>query len=114
MVNYLEMGGSNGFLFKNWRFQKFPIWKWVVPMVFCLGTEGSKSSLLRNGWFQWLDRKSTRLNSSHWPISYAVFCLKKKKKKNKKQHVKKNQKQSIDNEASYDKNQEINDKQHTV
>ena len=24
------------------------------------------------------DRKSTRLNSSHWPISYAVFCLKKK------------------------------------
>ena len=26
-----------------------------------------------------LDRKSTRLNSSHKPISYAVFCLKKKK-----------------------------------
>src|SRR5437870_12929571 len=28
-----------------------------------------------------LDRKSTRLNSSHVAISYAVFCLKKKKKK---------------------------------
>src|SRR2546421_1074148 len=28
-----------------------------------------------------LDRKSTRLNSSHDQISYAVFCLKKKKKK---------------------------------
>src|SRR3712207_8793282 len=28
------------------------------------------------------DRKSTRLNSSHANISYAVFCLKKKKKKN--------------------------------
>src|SRR4051812_49472855 len=28
-----------------------------------------------------LDRKSTRLNSSHMSISYAVFCLKKKKKK---------------------------------
>src|SRR5690242_20904049 len=27
-----------------------------------------------------LDRKSTRLNSSHMSISYAVFCLKKKKK----------------------------------
>src|SRR5436190_18187034 len=27
----------------------------------------------------WLDRKSTRLNSSHTVISYAVFCLKKKK-----------------------------------
>src|SRR5207249_9595577 len=30
------------------------------------------------------DRKSTRLNSSHVSISYAVFCLKKKKKTNKK------------------------------
>src|SRR5256885_13211945 len=30
-----------------------------------------------------LDRKSTRLNSSHLVISYAVFCLKKKKKKNR-------------------------------
>src|SRR3712207_7656162 len=29
------------------------------------------------------DRKSTRLNSSHANISYAVFCLKKKKKKNR-------------------------------
>src|SRR5438445_6552665 len=29
----------------------------------------------------WSDRKSTRLNSSHANISYAVFCLKKKKKK---------------------------------
>src|SRR5258705_7024810 len=28
----------------------------------------------------WQDRKSTRLNSSHLGISYAVFCLKKKKK----------------------------------
>src|SRR5947209_14730226 len=28
----------------------------------------------------WPDRKSTRLNSSHANISYAVFCLKKKKK----------------------------------
>src|SRR2546427_8317175 len=30
------------------------------------------------------DRKSTRLNSSHSQISYAVFCLKKKKKKTKR------------------------------
>src|SRR5258705_6255853 len=30
------------------------------------------------------DRKSTRLNSSHLGISYAVFCLKKKNKKEKK------------------------------
>src|SRR5256885_12738006 len=30
-------------------------------------------------WFASIDRKSTRLNSSHLVISYAVFCLKKKK-----------------------------------
>src|SRR5438067_3891794 len=35
------------------------------------------------------DRKSTRLNSSHVSISYAVFCLKKKKKKKKKKLTKK-------------------------
>src|SRR5438445_5309605 len=32
------------------------------------------------------DRKSTRLNSSHANISYAVFCLKKKKKKHTDTH----------------------------
>src|SRR5574337_1881092 len=32
-------------------------------------------------WRGTLDRKSTRLNSSHHSISYAVFCLKKKKKR---------------------------------
>src|SRR5204862_7050515 len=37
----------------------------------------------------WRDRKSTRLNSSHVEISYAVFCLKKKKKQkaNQKYHL---------------------------
>src|SRR3712207_7216729 len=38
----------------------------------------------RSGWGRelgaWGDRESTRLNSSHANISYAVFCLKKKKK----------------------------------
>src|SRR3989475_8395356 len=32
------------------------------------------------------DRKSTRLNSSHSQISYAVFCLKKKKKRTQRHH----------------------------
>src|SRR5205809_4192142 len=44
------------------------------------------------------DRKSTRLNSSHGYISYAVFCLKKKKKKKRKikrkRKKKKNKKQN--------------------
>src|SRR2546426_5889399 len=34
-----------------------------------------------------LDRKSTRLNSSHLVISYAVFCLKKKKQQKHARHV---------------------------
>src|SRR2546426_3828546 len=42
------------------------------------------SQRTRRGWWKapirFLDRKSTRLNSSHLVISYAVFCLKKKKK----------------------------------
>src|SRR5688572_30906666 len=46
-----------------------------------------------------LDRKSTRLNSSHSQISYAVFCLKKKKKKKKtkKREKKKKHKKQKDN-----------------
>src|SRR5690348_17781949 len=33
------------------------------------------------------DRKSTRLNSSHPSISYAVFCLKKKKQQKRRPHI---------------------------
>src|SRR5438034_3880502 len=43
------------------------------------GSSSCSSSNTENG----SDRKSTRLNSSHTVISYAVFCLKKKKKKKK-------------------------------
>src|SRR5687768_18439918 len=43
---------------------------------------GARDLSLRRRGGHWLrDRKSTRLNSSHGYISYAVFCLKKKKKK---------------------------------
>src|SRR5438034_5712547 len=44
--------------------------------------EGSPPSPSPAGYLR-LDRKSTRLNSSHTVISYAVFCLKKKKKNEK-------------------------------
>src|SRR5437764_15152031 len=44
-------------------------------------------------WTIRIDRKSTRLNSSHRCISYAVFCLKKKKKKKKKIQEKEKNKQ---------------------
>src|SRR2546422_2535553 len=43
-----------------------PLISWMYPMF---GIRGAR------------DRKSTRLNSSHGYISYAVFCLKKKKKR---------------------------------
>src|SRR5437588_2034301 len=41
-----------------------------------------------------LDRKSTRLNSSHTVISYAVFCLKKKKKQTHKDSHQQHQRHS--------------------
>src|SRR4051812_49658319 len=43
-------------------------------------TDHAGNSVVRRGAGD-QDRKSTRLNSSHMSISYAVFCLKKKKKK---------------------------------
>src|SRR5258708_19141869 len=45
--------------------------RWTVHLC-----DGAHPQLFRSR-----DRKSTRLNSSHQIISYAVFCLKKKKKK---------------------------------
>src|SRR3989454_8716299 len=58
------------------------------PRVSTLPTGASRTSLasLVRGWKDDAtgleqDRKSTRLNSSHLVISYAVFCLKKKKNK---------------------------------
>src|SRR5690242_21305909 len=47
----------------------------MYPLPFQLHRRVFVESL---GWIQFEDRKSTRLNSSHMSISYAVFCLKKK------------------------------------
>src|SRR5690606_39083800 len=43
--------------------------------------KGGSEILPVDGYIAAIDRKSTRLNSSHVKISYAVFCLKKKKRK---------------------------------
>src|SRR2546426_7709713 len=43
------------------------------------GSQGDRGTLFEGTTFPRSDRKSTRLNSSHLVISYAVFCLKKKK-----------------------------------
>ena len=57
----------------EWKFNMPASDGWVLPngnvLLALYGTKGFP------------DRKSTRLNSSHVVISYAVFCLKKKKKK---------------------------------
>src|SRR5450432_2895875 len=53
------------------------------PVVYMAPTDVSTSRPCRtrrsSSALFWVDRKSTRLNSSHDQISYAVFCLKKKK-----------------------------------
>src|SRR5258708_11487074 len=58
-------------------------WCFWLPLRFCCGglfiaPVRSRAAIVSGST---LDRKSTRLNSSHQIISYAVFCLKKKKQK---------------------------------
>src|SRR5438477_6265388 len=57
----------------------------ALPICFCSGLEhapiATTATTIARRFMQTPDRKSTRLNSSHMSISYAVFCLKKKKKK---------------------------------
>src|SRR5258708_31542061 len=55
--------------------------------AFCIGfafsagaSAAERTGASSNATMRFRDRKSTRLNSSHQIISYAVFCLKKKKK----------------------------------
>src|SRR5207302_9238301 len=59
------------------RRQESRLPKQVGPRVFYLHLQCAELIVQRQ------DRKSTRLNSSHVKISYAVFCLKKKNKKKK-------------------------------
>src|SRR5438034_7102754 len=63
------------------------------------GSSAPCPRLQRNG-AQDPDRKSTRLNSSHTVISYAVFCLKKKKKKKQKKKPSRNKKTKVRNKQS--------------
>src|SRR2546427_4958735 len=58
----------------TWQHFSLPL-KELTEAVFAEGV-GFDGSSIRG--FQAIDRKSTRLNSSHSQISYAVFCLKKK------------------------------------
>src|SRR5688572_31854123 len=66
-------------------------WRWFLALLamygpyltaalllLILAREALASRPLQPGWLSLRDRKSTRLNSSHSQISYAVFCSKKK------------------------------------
>src|SRR2546429_5914375 len=49
--------------------------------LICIGHRLETRAVRVTSWLEDRDRKSTRLNSSHGYISYAVFCLKKKNKR---------------------------------
>src|SRR5437588_6561146 len=74
-------------LFRSLRSTIFSVWLAYTVVWIAYGTRLVSSSLLQVGpeleeaGRSAGDRKSTRLNSSHTVISYAVFCLKKKKNK---------------------------------
>src|SRR2546422_6367730 len=67
-------------LFRSQRRRVGPPWDGVRPSVAGPALDAA-GTVLSGG----RDRKSTRLNSSHGYISYAVFCLKKKKKESRRQ-----------------------------
>src|SRR5438132_12004068 len=77
------------FLFKCYGTHLYLHFSLHDALPISLGQSFAERLLTRGGDFIWQrlchigeheDRKSTRLNSSHTVISYAVFCLKKKKK----------------------------------
>src|SRR5690606_40205874 len=74
----VRTNGSTGFMnIRSSVTRPFNCSKHVFASTYCR-FKAAKSSFET---FNEIDRKSTRLNSSHVKISYAVFCLKKKKKK---------------------------------
>src|SRR5687768_17770356 len=82
---YTTLFRSNGGVtVRGERFRQVIAMRYSFVTDGCAGSAGFVSSIGRR---RCLDRKSTRLNSSHGYISYAVFCLKKKtitKKQNKR------------------------------
>src|SRR5690554_7982275 len=84
MIFALGFNLSNGFLFGYYlgNFKVYTL-NWLTTPQFIIGTLIFITGAVINKYAD-TDRKSTRLNSSHVRISYAVFCLKKKINKARK------------------------------
>src|ERR1022692_2964515 len=74
VIARVESGGSRREAAEHFEISASAAVKWLQRWR----DAGSSTAMPRGG--STSDRKSTRLNSSHLVISYAVFCLKKKKK----------------------------------
>src|SRR5690554_7338962 len=90
MKNLLKLEELGQFLLSIMLFSRLEYSWWIFPMCLLLPDLSMIGYLISPKIGAWmynffhhkLDRKSTRLNSSHVRISYAVFCLKKKKHDN--------------------------------
>src|SRR5690606_35089424 len=82
-VFYSNQGNHKGLLVRSWVYDLFDDTDLRQGLFLTAGTFASDDPT--GYWtrkYPRKDRKSTRLNSSHVKISYAVFCLKKKNNKN--------------------------------
>src|SRR2546429_3730253 len=77
-LRYLDVGGGLGVRYADQKPPKRSEYSKLIKDL----VRGSDVEVLLEPGRAITDRKSTRLNSSHGYISYAVFCLKKKKKQN--------------------------------
>src|SRR2546421_8784830 len=72
---------ARGFRAATARVHSPRLWRALYRLLRSRRAIGAAAALSRRPGGDVLDRKSTRLNSSHDQISYAVFCLKKKSNK---------------------------------
>src|SRR5688572_31400073 len=80
VIHYLHVRDRNWVVIKTAMQRRRMLFNSIIVFGYCVQFPTILTELLL---FSVEDRKSTRLNSSHSQISYAVFCLKKKKKKYK-------------------------------
>src|SRR5438034_5544877 len=71
----------------------------AARVVDLLSRDADRHAMRKRAYLLGRDRKSTRLNSSHTVISYAVFCLKKKKEREIRK-IKVNSRQDLTTETS--------------